>query len=252
MRSAYFNAMGAFPLLDRNSEAAADRDTLITANLRLVVSIARKYENRGLSLEDLIQEGNLGLIDAATQFEASRGNRFSTFATYSIRSAIVRALDNKGRAIRIPVYEEQTIREIKRSRRNGHTEDLLCQELGLTRERVAGLMNLVKDPLSLEAPIGELKESTLKETLPDGNNAPVDQALVEGQTRHLVHQALGSPELTERQRMGLEMYFGFTTEEESSFQEIGNLWGLSKDTIRNDQKAALLKLSKNRVLRECL
>ena len=228
-------------------ERARAKDELTVANLRLVISIAKKHRNRGLSLQDLIQEGNLGLMIAVEKFEYRRGFKFSTYATWWIRQAIGRALANQARTIRVPVHVVERLNKISRARRT-LLQDLnrepsaaeIGDELGLPAAEVDRVLQSSVSPVSLDVPIGEDEASSIGDFLADGS-APtplrdvVERALIDG-----TGQLLES--LTEREELVLRLRFGFDDGREMSLKEIGHLLDLSHERVRQIQMDALRKL----------
>ena len=218
------------------------RNDMIEANLRLVVSIARKYNNLGIPLEDLIQEGNLGLMKAVDRFDYHRGFKFSTYATWWIRQAISRALADKSRVVRLPSH----INEKQRALRNMQRE--LYQQMGRSptvAEIAAGLdvddiqvlsLMTLKDPVSLELPLNEDGESTLGDLLPDNTVSPLDVALRKDRERATLELL---QDLPEREARILELRHGFGSGESMSLQQVGNTMALSRERVRQLEKQTL-------------
>jgi RNA polymerase primary sigma factor len=228
-------------------ERARAKDDLTVANLRLVISIAKKHRNRGLSLQDLIQEGNLGLMIAVEKFEYRRGFKFSTYATWWIRQAIGRALANQARTIRVPVHVVERLNKIARARRTllyelnrEPTAAEIGVELALPAVEVERVLQSSVSPVSLDVPIGEDEASSIGDFLADGSvptplRDVVERTLVDG-----TGQLLGG--LSEREELVLRLRFGFDDGREMSLKEIGHLLDLSHERVRQIQMDALRKL----------
>ena len=230
-----------------NRDRARAKDELTVANLRLVISIAKKHRNRGLSLQDLIQEGNLGLMIAVEKFEYRRGFKFSTYATWWIRQAIGRALANQARTIRVPVHVVERLNKIARARRTllhelnrEPTAIEIGEELDLPTEEVERVLQSSVSPVSLDVPIGEDEASSIGDFLADsGTPTPlrdvVERTLIDG-TGQLLEG------LSEREELVLRLRFGFDDGREMSLKEIGHLLDLSHERVRQIQMDALRKL----------
>ena len=223
------------------------RNELMQANLRLVISIAKKYIGRGLTLNDLIQEGNLGLMKAVERFDFSKGFKFSTYATWWIRQSITRAIANKARTIRIPVHMLDIInnilnisRELSGSLGREPTEEELSEKTGLTVERIKEIKKLVREPISLDEPISEGEENTVAYFVQDTKMPIPHDATVSKQLTEKTLQLLSM--LTEREARILEMRFGLRGETEHTLEEIGKEFNLSRERIRQIEAEAIKKL----------
>ena len=266
----YLREIGKIPLLTKEEEVelakrveAGDEEAkkkLIEANLRLVVSIAKKYIGRGLSFLDLIQEGNLGLIRAVEKFDYRKGFKFSTYATWWIRQAITRAIADQARTIRIPVHMVETINKLIRVSRQlvqqlgrEPTVEEIAQALELLPEKVEDIQRIAQEPVSLETPIGEEEDSQLGDFIEDKDSPNPEEATAGQLLREQLEEMLG--ELTEREREVLRLRFGLEDGRAHTLEEVGKRFNVTRERIRQIEAKALRKLrhpSRSKRLRDYL
>ena len=253
----YLKEIGRVPLLSADEEidlavrmAQGDIDArkrLSEANLRLVVSIAKRYVGRGMQFLDLIQEGNLGLIKAVEKFDHTKGFKFSTYATWWIRQAITRAIADQARTIRIPVHMVETINKVKKVsslllHKNGHepTAEEISAELDMPVDKVREIMRVAQEPVSLETPIGEEEDSHLGDFIPDEDAPAPDTAASHTLLREQLSEVLQT--LTPREEKVLRLRFGLEDGRSRTLEEVGREFNVTRERIRQIEAKALRKL----------
>ena len=253
----YLKEIGRVPLLSSEEEIelairikdgdVAAKQRLSEANLRLVVSIAKRYLGRGMQFLDLIQEGNLGLIKAVEKFDCSKGFKFSTYATWWIRQAITRAIADQARTIRIPVHMVETINKVKKVssqllHQNGHepTADEIAVELDMSVDKVREIMRVAQEPVSLETPIGEEEDSHLGDFIPDDDAPAPADAASHTLLREQLMEVLDT--LTPREEKVLRLRFGLEDGRSRTLEEVGKEFNVTRERIRQIEAKALRKL----------
>ena len=253
----YLKEIGKIPLLTPEEEIElaikiaqddkAAKKRLVEANLRLVVSIAKKYSGRGMQFLDLIQEGNLGLIKAVEKFDYTKGFKFSTYATWWIRQAITRAIADQARTIRIPVHMVETINKVKKANsqllhQNGKepTADEIAAVLDMAPEKVRDIMRVSQEPVSLETPIGEEEDSHLGDFIPDEEALAPAEAASQSMLKKEIALALST--LTPREAKVLTLRFGLEDGHQRTLEEVGKEFNVTRERIRQIEAKALRKL----------
>jgi RNA polymerase primary sigma factor len=253
----YLREISRYPLITREEEAVlavriregdhGGLEKLVRSNLRFVVSVAKKYQNQGVSLADLINEGNLGLIRAAHKFDETRGIKFISYAVWWVRQAILQALAEQSRIVRVPLNRAGTLHRI------GRRSSALLQELGrqptvdeiaegmdISKEEVAKTMSISQPHLSLDAPLSPGEDNRLMDYLPDTQNPGPDENTFERALCESIHKVL--KELKEREARILRLYFGLDDQEAMTLEEIGGLMGITRERVRQIKEKALARL----------
>lgn len=263
----YLHEIGSIPLLTAEQEVeiakriesgdVQARDQLISANLRLVVSIAKRYLGRGLSVEDLIQNGNIGLMKAVEKFDYTKGYKFSTYATWWIRQAITRSVADQGRLVRIPVHMNEKIFKYARAKKDflqnfgfEPSNRDVADQLGWRVEDVERVSSIVTNPTSLDASIGEDEDSSLGDFVPDENAADADTIITNYELTEILRTLMGS--LTEREKGVLVYRFGLDGAAPLTLEEVGEIYGVTRERIRQLEAKAIRKIRysrKRRLLR---
>lgn len=253
----YLDEIGRYPLLDKEEEARLAKrirdgdqeavDTLVRANLRFVVSVARKYGNQGVPLADLINEGNLGLIRAAHRFDETRGIKFITYAVWWIRQALLQALADQSRVVRVPINRAGALHKIGRRRaamiqEHGRepTAEELATELDMSEEEVEKTLALAQSHLSLEAPVAPGEDTRLLDYLPDQFSRRPDEETFEKALTETINATLST--LTEREAAILRMYYGLDGDEPKTLEQIGRVMGITRERVRQVKEKALDRL----------
>jgi len=223
------------------------KNRLITSNLRLVVSIAKKYQHRGLSLIDLIDEGNIGLIEAIDRFDYTKGYKFSTYSTWWIRQSIIKAIADTGRLIRIPVRMLNTIRkcfylskQLTQALGREPTCLELAMQLGVTEEKILQLLRIAQEPSMLESPVNADGTSNLGDFIEDGTSGVHEEAIFFAALQELVREVLAK--LSRREKRVIELRFGLEEEGPYTLEEIGGILGITRERVRQIQNVAIKKL----------
>ena len=266
----YLKEIGKISLLSLDEETEISKriaegdetakNRLAESNLRLVVSIAKRYVGRGMLFLDLIQEGNIGLMKAVEKFDAEKGYKFSTYATWWIRQAITRAIADQARTIRVPVHMVETINKLSRYQRQltlelnrEPTDEELAKKMGMSPDKVREVIKIAQDPVSLETPIGEEEDSHLGDFVPDESNMSPEDFTIHEMLKEEIGDVLLT--LTEREEQVLRLRFGLDDGSPKTLEEVGQMFGVTRERIRQIEAKALRKLrhpSRSRKLKDFL
>lgn len=266
----YLKEIGKISLLSLDEETELSKriaegdetakNRLAESNLRLVVSIAKRYVGRGMLFLDLIQEGNIGLMKAVEKFDAEKGYKFSTYATWWIRQAITRAIADQARTIRVPVHMVETINKLSRFQRQltlelnrEPTDEELAEKMNMSPEKIREVIKIAQDPVSLETPIGEEEDSHLGDFVPDESNMSPEDFTVHEMLKEEISDVLLT--LTEREEQVLRLRFGLDDGSSKTLEEVGQMFGVTRERIRQIEAKALRKLrhpSRSRKLKDFL
>ena len=266
----YLKEIGKISLLSLDEETELSKkiaegdemakNRLAESNLRLVVSIAKRYVGRGMLFLDLIQEGNIGLMKAVEKFDATKGYKFSTYATWWIRQAITRAIADQARTIRVPVHMVETINKLSIFQRQltlelnrEPTDEELAEKMNMSPEKIREVIKIAQDPVSLETPIGEEEDSHLGDFVPDESNMSPEDFTVHEMLKEEISDVLLT--LTEREEQVLRLRFGLDDGSSKTLEEVGQMFGVTRERIRQIEAKALRKLrhpSRSRKLKDFL